>query len=69
MNTALEIARMTKILIVEDEPALVSGLRDNFEFEGYEPRISYARSLPSCGDDAKVLVIMGHIDGRFAGLN
>jgi len=27
---------MTRILIVEDEPAMVSGLRDNFEFEGYE---------------------------------
>jgi two-component system alkaline phosphatase synthesis response regulator PhoP len=27
---------MTKILIVEDEPNMVSGLRDNFEFEGYE---------------------------------
>ena len=27
---------MTKILIVEDEPAMVSGLRDNFEYEGYQ---------------------------------
>jgi two-component system alkaline phosphatase synthesis response regulator PhoP len=27
---------MTKLLIVEDEPNMVSGLRDNFEFEGYE---------------------------------
>jgi DNA-binding response OmpR family regulator len=27
---------MTRILIVEDEPNMVSGLRDNFEFEGYE---------------------------------
>lgn len=27
---------MTKILIVEDEPKMVAGLRDNFEFEGYE---------------------------------
>src|SRR5215208_1424994 len=26
----------TKILIVEDEPAMVAGLRDNFEFEGYD---------------------------------
>jgi two-component system alkaline phosphatase synthesis response regulator PhoP len=26
----------TKILIVEDEPAMVAGLRDNFEYEGYE---------------------------------
>jgi DNA-binding response OmpR family regulator len=27
---------MTKILIVEDEPKMVAGLRDNFEYEGYE---------------------------------
>jgi len=27
---------MAKILIVEDEPAMVSGLKDNFEFEGYQ---------------------------------
>jgi len=25
-----------KILVVEDEPNMVAGLRDNFEFEGYE---------------------------------
>jgi two-component system alkaline phosphatase synthesis response regulator PhoP len=28
--------RRTRILIVEDEPAMVQGLRDNFEYEGYE---------------------------------
>src|SRR5574341_1690084 len=27
---------MPKILIVEDEPDMVLGLKDNFEFEGYE---------------------------------
>ncbi len=27
---------MAKILIVEDEPNMVSGLRDNFEFEGHQ---------------------------------
>ena len=27
---------MTKILIVEDEPNMVAGLRDNFEFEGHQ---------------------------------
>jgi DNA-binding response OmpR family regulator len=27
---------MSKILIVEDEPDMVLGLKDNFEFEGYE---------------------------------
>jgi DNA-binding response OmpR family regulator len=28
--------RRTRILIVEDEPAMVAGLRDNFEYEGYD---------------------------------
>ena len=28
--------KKTRILIVEDEPAMVAGLQDNFEFEGYE---------------------------------
>ncbi len=32
----VEGTRMTKILIVEDEPNMVAGLRDNFEYEGYE---------------------------------
>ena len=27
---------MAKILVVEDEPDMVLGLKDNFEFEGYE---------------------------------
>jgi two-component system, OmpR family, response regulator RegX3 len=29
-------AKKTRILIIEDEPAMVAGLRDNFEYEGYE---------------------------------
>ena len=32
----LNAGKRTRILIVEDEPAMVAGLRDNFEFEGYE---------------------------------
>jgi len=28
--------KRTRILIVEDEPAMVQGLRDNFEYEGYD---------------------------------
>jgi two-component system alkaline phosphatase synthesis response regulator PhoP len=31
-----QAARMSRILIVEDEPDMVLGLKDNFEFEGYE---------------------------------
>jgi len=29
-------SKRTRILIVEDEPAMVAGLRDNFEYEGYD---------------------------------
>jgi DNA-binding response OmpR family regulator len=29
-------SKRTRILIVEDEPAMVAGLTDNFEFEGYD---------------------------------
>jgi len=37
MRTAkLEERDMARILIVEDEPNMVAGLRDNFEFEGYQ---------------------------------
>lgn len=37
-GAVVEIAsgKKTRILIVEDEPAMVAGLRDNFEYEGYE---------------------------------
>lgn len=34
--TEPNLGRKTRILIVEDEPAMVAGLRDNFEYEGYE---------------------------------
>lgn len=37
----------SRILIVEDEPAMVAGLRDNFEYEGYE--------VLSAGDGAEGL--------------
>jgi DNA-binding response OmpR family regulator len=30
------VTMKTRILIVEDEPAMVAGLRDNFEYEGYD---------------------------------
>src|SRR6266480_2431587 len=34
--TARGKIKKPRILIVEDEPAMVEGLRDNFEYEGYE---------------------------------
>jgi DNA-binding response OmpR family regulator len=35
-TTASPGNKKTRILIVEDEPAMVAGLQDNFEYEGYE---------------------------------
>jgi len=35
-NKSTEEPRPARILVVEDEPNMVAGLRDNFEFEGYE---------------------------------
>src|SRR5436190_1383852 len=35
-DTEAGASRRRRILIVEDEPAMVAGLRDNFEFEGYD---------------------------------
>jgi DNA-binding response OmpR family regulator len=34
--TGANASKNTRILIVEDEPAMVAGLRDNFEYEGYD---------------------------------
>lgn len=35
-DSSRNTGKKTRILIVEDEPAMVEGLRDNFEYEGYE---------------------------------
>jgi len=35
-DAKVNAGRRTRILIVEDEPAMVAGLRDNFEYEGYD---------------------------------
>src|SRR5438093_4903860 len=35
-DTEASASKRARILIVEDEPAMVAGLRDNFEYEGYE---------------------------------
>jgi two-component system alkaline phosphatase synthesis response regulator PhoP len=59
----------TKILIVEDEPAMVAGLRDNFEYEGYdvisaEDGVSGLDRALSDNPDLVVLdVMMPRLDG------
>jgi two-component system alkaline phosphatase synthesis response regulator PhoP len=44
---------MSKILVVEDEPDMVLGLKDNFEFEGYE--VVTAADGPSGLEQARAL--------------
>src|SRR5881227_2415289 len=34
--TEMAVSKKPRILIIEDEPAMVAGLRDNFEYEGYD---------------------------------
>src|ERR1043166_7224649 len=36
LSTDPKANKKARILIVEDEPAMVAGLRDNFEYEGYD---------------------------------
>jgi len=61
----------SKILIVEDEPAMVAGLRDNFEYEGYEV-ISAAdgvTGLERALKDSPDLVVLDVMMPRMSGLD
>jgi DNA-binding response OmpR family regulator len=59
-----------KILIVEDEPNMVAGLRDNFEFEGYQ--VITARDgiegLQRALDESPDLVVLDVMMPRMSGL-
>lgn len=62
---------MAKILIVEDEPNMVTGLRDNFEYEGYQV-ISAGdgvEGLRRALDDAPDLVVLDVMMPRMSGLD
>jgi DNA-binding response OmpR family regulator len=60
---------MAKILIIEDEPNMVAGLRDNFEFEGYEVAAAYngveglERALAGAPDLVLLDVMMPKMSG------
>ena len=61
----------TRILIVEDEPAMVAGLRDNFEYEGYAVTSASdgAQGLERALADEPDLVILDVMMPRMSGLD
>ena len=63
-------AKAQKILIVEDEPDMVLGLKDNFEFEGYEVVTASdgAAGLDRARSDKPDLVILDIMMPKLSGL-
>src|SRR5256886_15072125 len=62
---------MTRILIVEDEPNMVAGLRDNFEYEGYEVIAAGdgAEGLGRALNEAPDLVVLDVMMPKMSGLD
>ncbi len=62
---------MTKILIVEDEPNMVAGLRDNFEYEGYQVITAGdgVEGLRRALKDSPDLVVLDVMMPRMSGLD
>jgi DNA-binding response OmpR family regulator len=65
-----ETQRRAKILVVEDEPAMVAGLRDNFEFEGYDVITAQdgIEGLERALDESPDLVVLDVMMPRMSGL-
>ena len=63
--------KRTRILIVEDEPAMVAGLRDNFEYEGYDviSAADGAEGLDRALADDPDLVVLDVMMPRMSGLD
>ena len=63
--------KRARILIVEDEPAMVAGLRDNFEYEGYEviSAVDGVQGLDRALSENPDLVVLDVMMPRMSGLD
>ena len=66
-----EVMGTTKILIVEDEPNMVAGLRDNFEYEGFQviTALDGVEGLERALKDSPDLIVLDVMMPRMSGLD
>jgi two-component system alkaline phosphatase synthesis response regulator PhoP len=69
-NTKTKTRTRTKILVVEDEPSMASGLRDNFEYEGYEVMTAAdgSQGLERALEESPDLVVLDVMMPKMSGL-